>query len=382
MRTVLISIPRLVSLARPPRLLCRGRDVLIWNLQGLNPDQTAYNSNCAVHTAGKSRDSSVTERENTLCRQASHAQDAVMNNVSHPMHNVEGLVLKDNGLQGIQGSHPRNTPSQSAVQSLGMGKNLGAREDHESTRPLRRRTRTAYSVPMFKADTRSWDFVNQVTLLGKDGQWNKVMDTYKEASEDTDVKMTYHMFKATITALSARSRWREARRVMEDMQSAGYVLNLRTFNYVIRACVNEGQGKLAFSIFEEMKAASVNPDAVTYKHLVRGCRQGEWKRALELIAEMDRAGVVVDARTFNSAIWACGWAGETDRGIDILQEMRSREIPLTQGSFSAAISACGKARQWERALALLDEMEQDGLVRNDYCYNAALSGELHYLRRR
>lgn len=238
-------------------------------------------------------------------------------------------------------------------------------------------SRSAGSVPsVFSTDTARREFELLVTSLGRNSHWNRVIIAYREALDDPDLKLSGSMYKATIVALSGRSRWQEALSVMRDMQTAGLDPDLGAFNHVIRACIDSSQVEQAFSLFEEMKARRVAPNATTYHHLLKGCRDGMWEKALNLLAAMEESGLNISAKHLNSVIAACGSSGELERALDTLQEMRTRGVAPTHGTYREVILACEKGGQWERALSLLERMEHDNLVPNDYCYNAAIAGEL------
>lgn len=68
-----------------------------------------------------------------------------------------------------------------------------------------------------------------------------------------------------------------------------------------------------------MRFAGVMPDAFTYNHLVTGCKDGSWERALDLVRQMDEADLEVSSVTFNGVIVACGNGGQLDKALDILQ---------------------------------------------------------------
>lgn len=68
-----------------------------------------------------------------------------------------------------------------------------------------------------------------------------------------------------------------------------------------------------------MQYAGIMPDAFTYNHLVTGCKDGAWQRALDLVQKMDEAGLEVSSVTFNGVIVACGNGGQLDKALEILQ---------------------------------------------------------------
>lgn len=110
---------------------------------------------------------------------------------------------------------------------------------------------------------------------------------------------------------------------------------LHSFNTVIGACADAGQGNEAWRIFRKINKFGLKPDGSSYGLVMKALRSGgRWKQAVTLLREMPTAGVEV-----------------TDR------------------SYAAVITVCAKANNWEMALSLLREMPRKNLVPNAYIYN-------------
>lgn len=366
------SISRLVSTARHTRLSCFRVGTSALSLRSLSSERVSPNLDEVGDVEGKIGGPSVADLAGTCFGHTPHEPDqsrpdlldsrSMATPVTPGGPKVGQLLEPDSQSISDVSIEVRETESDST-------------SSREHGRGKSRRRLVGALAPLFESDTStSADFVKQVEALGRAGQWSKVMHIYKESSENPDVEFEPLMYQATIAALSARSRWREAQLILDDMRSAGHVPSLQSYNEVIRSCVRRSQSGRAFSLFDEMRAAGIAPDAGTYNSLVAGCRDRKWEQALQLLSDMEVAGLKAWAKTFNSAIVACGSAGEIERAFDLLEQMRSRDIAPTQGTFRAVISACGKKGQWERALSLLDEMGHDNLEPNDYCYNAAIHG--------
>lgn len=80
---------------------------------------------------------------------------------------------------------------------------------------------------------------------------------------------------------------------------------------------------------------------------------GGWARALELLVEMDRAGVPPDVGCYNAALRALEGAKQWERALALLRRMGGA---ANVESFNAALYACVKGGEPRRTLALFDAM--------------------------
>uniref|UniRef100_A0ACD5XNX2 Uncharacterized protein n=1 Tax=Avena sativa TaxID=4498 RepID=A0ACD5XNX2_AVESA len=81
---------------------------------------------------------------------------------------------------------------------------------------------------------------------------------------------------------------------LRRMQRVGIKLNVSAYTVAIKACVESKDTKLAFHLFEEMKAQQLKPNMVTYRTLLTArCKYGslqEIQQCLAIYQEMRRAG--------------------------------------------------------------------------------------------
>ncbi|XP_047090213.1 pentatricopeptide repeat-containing protein At5g02830, chloroplastic-like [Lolium rigidum] len=81
---------------------------------------------------------------------------------------------------------------------------------------------------------------------------------------------------------------------LRRMQRVGIKLNVSAYTVAIKACVESKDMKMAFHLFEEMKAQQLKPNMVTYRTLLTArCKYGslqEIQQCLAIYQEMRRAG--------------------------------------------------------------------------------------------
>lgn len=142
-----------------------------------------------------------------------------------------------------------------------------------------------------------------------------------------------------------------------------------------------------------VSAARIDPDA---EH-DGGWGESSWRRAYGLLVEMRELGLVPEVKSYNTILAVCQRAEVWKGAVEVLEEMKrgktKRPIGLSPDrkaasaeasrwiadsvpppdicSFNTAMGACGKAGQWEEALRLLSELSDFGLSPDATSYNTA-----------
>ena len=144
-------------------------------------------------------------------------------------------------------------------------------------------------------------------------------------------------------------------------------------------------------------AARIHPDAELDGG--GGSGGNSWRRAYGLLVEMRELGLVPEVKSYNSILAVCQRAEAWKGAVEVLEEMKrgktKRPIGLNPSrraanaddatsrwveepvpppdvcSFNTAMGACGKAGQWEEALRLLSELSEFGLSPDATSYNTA-----------
>jgi pentatricopeptide repeat protein len=165
-------------------------------------------------------------------------------------------------------------------------------------------------------------------------------------------------------------------------------LDTYCYTAAIEACANAGMWKKALELLGEMEKEGIAPSEVTYSVTITACGNGgEWHKALELVEIMREKSMPINLYVYNAAITAVSKAakqlsktGQCDgqlwkEAMSLLDHMRNDGIEPDGFSFSSAISCCGSEGRWEEALQLLDLMQNGGPKTrpNKIAYTAAIS---------
>lgn len=83
--------------------------------------------------------------------------------------------------------------------------------------------------------------------------------------------------------------------------------------------------------------------------------QGQWQKAICLLAEMPLRGLTPNAVTYGSAVHACVVGAEPRQALALLEEMMERGIAPDAAAFTAGMRAVDG---WAAALRLLEAMKR------------------------
>jgi pentatricopeptide repeat domain-containing protein 1 len=84
--------------------------------------------------------------------------------------------------------------------------------------------------------------------------------------------------------------------------------------------------------------------------IISACAQARnWKKALQLLEEMQAKGVEPNVFTYNATTSACEKGGQWEKALQLLEEMQAKGLEPNAITCSATTSACEKGGQWEKA---------------------------------
>lgn len=110
----------------------------------------------------------------------------------------------------------------------------------------------------------------------------------------------------------------------------------------------------------------------------------EWRKALDLMADMKRNNINANQHTYSAIINALGNSGQWERALDVLNQMKEKEMKVNVVAYNSAISALAKASRnantidktvklWEEALGLINQMKKEKVWPDKYTYSSAIA---------
>ncbi|RLM92085.1 pentatricopeptide repeat-containing protein [Panicum miliaceum] len=140
-----------------------------------------------------------------------------------------------------------------------------------------------------------------------------------------------------------------------------------TYTTVISALVAAGDMARARAVLDEMAAAGVPANRVTYNVLLKGyCQQLQIGKARELFEEMvTDAGIQPGVVTYNTLMDGCVLTDDSAGALAFFNEMRSRGIAPSTVSYTTLMKAFALSGQPKVAHKVFEEMERDPRVAVD-----------------
>lgn len=189
------------------------------------------------------------------------------------------------------------------------------------------------------------------TFVG--ANWSEAaLEVYFEACF-SNLNITRDMYKGIICLLAKQDRWpfameiyREAR--SKAMAAAPAVRNIVffsgpvVFNALISSLSRAGMWQEALDIYSDICAFGIKPDQFTWCALASALgRAGEYDQAMALNKDMTEMwGLQPNLEICNAALLACQQKGRWERALQLLWQMESAGISPDVVSFSTAIRAC------------------------------------------
>jgi pentatricopeptide repeat protein len=140
-----------------------------------------------------------------------------------------------------------------------------------------------------------------------------------------------------------------------------------TYTTVVSALAAAGDMARAHAVLDEMAAAGVPANRVTYNILLKGyCQQLQISKARELFQEMvTDAGIQPGVVTYNTLMDGCVLTDDSTGALAFFNEMRSRGIAPTTVSYTTLMKAFAMSGQPKMAHKVFEEMERDPRVAVD-----------------
>lgn len=228
-------------------------------------------------------------------------------------------------------------------------------------------------------DTITWN--SAISAAGNAGDWELALELLREMisygerldREERRVRPDMISYSTALKALAPHGRWKEAEALLREMPlTTGVAPNPLCYSQAIAACGAAGEADRALALLEEINSASQTPPS--YKAASSAPVLTESAPA-EADSTDSRAG---RALTYSAAIAALGKIGRCDLALKLLEEdMPARGIPPHEFCYNSAVMACGIAGEWERAMGLLEKM-RDGRVEGERREGVILPSETTY----
>merc|ERR1711988_1314157 len=163
-------------------------------------------------------------------------------------------------------------------------------------------------------------------------------------------------------------------KIIDQLLGLPETLNVRDYTTMIGSLRRVKKFKKALELLADMQVRGITPNDITYSSVMSILASaGRWREALDMlviIKESSPSGP--DASTYTSAMIACLKGNQWSTALDLFDEVCQTKIPIPEGMYTAAISAYEKAGKWRKTLELLREMKMQGITPSVFTYNSAI----------
>lgn len=212
-------------------------------------------------------------------------------------------------------------------------------------------------------------YTSLIKALVEDGDimgGKSLLTEMKENGLESDV-FTYNI---VIKALCKRLKWFEAKNLVALMDSSGVSPNSITYGLLMNGLLKAGKASACLILFEaaysDPKTTSLTENVQLYTTAISAASAlGDYERALDLVARMQKVGVKPTVKTLTAIMGACLSCNKANIAVDVYQQMgniqerRVDGLALTlavrafceQGNFTAAASIITEQRDGKQEMS-------------------------------
>jgi len=200
-----------------------------------------------------------------------------------------------------------------------------------------------------------------------------------ESMRDAGVQSDAAVWNALITAAGRAGKLQRAFDVLDEMMSKSSRPNARTYIALIDACAKTGDKTFALRIYKRAIMEGHSHELVVYSSAINACvkaREGsDVDAAMEIYADMQRAGVEPDSALYGALMMAAGKSGDLELVMDLHGEMLREGLEPCPGTESALITVFVQNGRLEEARAIFERMRKAGVVPHRHAMNAMINAE-------
>lgn len=169
-------------------------------------------------------------------------------------------------------------------------------------------------------------YSEMIQAYGMHGLWEEARELLREVVSlpmwaDCRPVSKQIVYLGALTACSRKGRYQEAREVLAEMQREGVPVQHCHYNALMSACINDSDSSTAAQVFDEMRAAGLEPRVEDYTARM-SCSRDDLQACEAFFAELRQRGLQPRRLTFEAIAQAALQAGAVDRAKELLAEAR------------------------------------------------------------
>jgi pentatricopeptide repeat protein len=197
--------------------------------------------------------------------------------------------------------------------------------------------------------------------------------------EEMHVRPDVAVWNALISVAARAEKLQRAFDVLDEMMQRGDKPNGRTYTALIDACARAGEKDLAIRLYHRAVNEGYDDVLPIYSATINACvkcRSGvDVVMAMEIFADLQRAGVQPDSALYGCLIMAVGRGGKLDLVETLYDEMMSDGLVPCIGTESALITVYVANGELDKAEEIYKRMTSKGQPPHMHAYNSLINSE-------
>ena len=138
--------------------------------------------------------------------------------------------------------------------------------------------------------------------------------------------------------------------IKRQITESGLKCDIQTYNTLIKMCLAVHYTQTAQSLFQEIRQEGLQPNIITYSMMIDGyAKNGKqiptrelFDCCAQLLDDMEAEGIYPNTHTFNSLLKVCTETGNYSRAKEIAAVMEKRGVPWDIFTYGTLIDCCAK----------------------------------------
>ncbi|KAL5582053.1 hypothetical protein UlMin_014495 [Ulmus minor] len=196
-----------------------------------------------------------------------------------------------------------------------------------------------------------------VSIFVRSAQNELALDAYYEMVQNKFEPESDTM-QAIIGACAKEGNWDFALKIFQRMLNGGLKPNAIACNALINSLGKAGKVKLALRMFDVMKSLGHLPDSYTWNAVLSSLyKANRHDDALQLFESIKlEQDSELNSHLFNTALMSCSKLGLWKRALQLLWQMEAKGMSVSTSSYNLVISACETGRKPDVALQVYEHM--------------------------
>ena len=187
---------------------------------------------------------------------------------------------------------------------------------------------------------------------------HKVQQSQQAGHDEEAATVNTVIYSSVLKGFATAKNIDQVFAVHDEMLKHGVACNTIIYNTMLDACAKCCTMHRAEQVLKAMRAASVQPDKITYSTIIKGhCMEGDVDKALAMLKEMRTDKTTEpDEITYNSFLDGCARQHRVDEALAALDEMQAAGVRPSNFTLSILVKLLGRVRRLNQAFSLVEDL--------------------------